>query len=190
MESGWIINYKDGRRVIMDEDAYQKSKSSGDIRTEEHWFGLDKAIEDNPGLKVNVGQGAMKKAIGYCYQCPKCGYTYKLYNGGVRPQADYLCPKHKIVMPMIIIEQEENPIAPVVIPSARDTGWIPVTDRLPEDGVNPITRDSYVYPVVVNLGRVTDVRYYSYNQGHWHNGSKIMDYMVLAWMQRPEPYQP
>lgn len=109
----------------------------------------------------------MKKIIGYRYQCPKCGYTYKLYNGGARPAADYLCPIHKVVMPAAAIEQGEDAMAPVVTPSARDTGWIPVTDRLPKDGVNPITLDAHVYPVTVDLGGVTDVRYYSYSRGHW-----------------------
>lgn len=129
------------------------------------------------------------RIIGYRYQCPKCGYTYKLYNGGARPAADYLCPVHKIVMPAAAIEQGEDTMAPVVTPSARDMGWIPVTDRLPKDGVNPITLDAHVYPVTVDLGGVTDVRYYSYSRGHWYNGPKIMDYMVLAWMERPEPYK-
>ena len=56
----------------------------------------------------------MKKIVGYRYQCPKCGYTYKLYNGGARPAADYLCPIHKIVMPAAAIEQSEDITAPVV----------------------------------------------------------------------------
>ena len=71
------------------------------------------------------------------------------------------------------------------------TGWIPVTERLPEDIVNPITRDAYVYPVTVNLGGVTDTRYYSFCRGHWYNqGPKEMDALVIAWQARPEPYRP
>ena len=42
------------------------------------------------------------------------------------------------------------------------TDWIPVSERLPEDIVNPITRDAYVYPVTVDLGGVTDTRYYCF----------------------------
>lgn len=69
--------------------------------------------------------------------------------------------------------------------------WIPVTERLPEDKVNPITRDAYVYPVTVDLGGATDIRYYSFCRGHWYNqGPKEMDELVIAWQERPEPYKP
>ena len=69
--------------------------------------------------------------------------------------------------------------------------WIPVSERLPEDTVNPITRDAYVYPVTVDLGGVTDTRYYSFCRGHWYNrGPKEMDDLVIAWKERPEPYRP
>lgn len=69
--------------------------------------------------------------------------------------------------------------------------WIPVSKQLPEDRCNPITLDAYVYPVTIDLGGVTDIRYYSFCRGHWHNQSpKVMDYLVLAWMPRPEPYKP
>lgn len=71
------------------------------------------------------------------------------------------------------------------------TTWIPVSDRLPEDIVNPITRDAYVYPVTVDLGGITDIRYYSFCRGHWYNqGPKKMDELVIAWQARPEPYRP
>ena len=69
--------------------------------------------------------------------------------------------------------------------------WIPISERLPEDTVNPITRDAYVYPVTVDLGGVTDTRYYSFCRGHWYNQSpKEMDELVIAWQERPEPYRP
>lgn len=69
--------------------------------------------------------------------------------------------------------------------------WIPVTERLPKDIVNPITRDAYVYPVTVDLGGITDIRYYSFCRGHWYNqGPKEMDELVIAWQARPEPYRP
>ena len=69
--------------------------------------------------------------------------------------------------------------------------WIPVERGLPDNLVNPITRDAYVYPVTVDLGGVTDVRYYSFWKGHWYNQSPhTMDHLVIAWMPRPEPYRP
>lgn len=73
----------------------------------------------------------------------------------------------------------------------RNKSWIPVSERLPEDIVNPITRDAYVYPVTVDLGGITDIRYYSFCRGHWYNqGPKEMDELVIAWQARPEPYRP
>ncbi|WP_049730457.1 hypothetical protein [Dorea sp. D27] len=67
--------------------------------------------------------------------------------------------------------------------------WIPVSERLPDDCVNSITEDAYVYPVTVKLGEITDIRYYSFCRGHWYNqGPAEMDDLVIAWMPRPEPY--
>lgn len=69
--------------------------------------------------------------------------------------------------------------------------WIPVSERLPKDIVNPITRDAYVYPVTVDLGGITDTRYYSFCGGHWYNqGPKEMDDLVIAWKECPKPYKP
>lgn len=78
------------------------------------------------------------------------------------------------------------------VPTKDNDGWIPVEKRLPEgNAVNPITRDAYVYPVTVDLGGITDVRYYSFFKGHWYNQSpKIMDDLVIAWKEKPELYRP
>lgn len=76
--------------------------------------------------------------------------------------------------------------------STDNDGWIPCSERMPEENaVNPITRDAYVYPVTVELGGVTDVRYYSFWKGHWYNrGPKVMDELVIAWRPLSEPYHP
>lgn len=69
-------------------------------------------------------------------------------------------------------------------------GWIPVdSGKLPEEKENPVTRDWYVYPVMVRFEEVTDIRYYSYGNGHWHHGPGIMDKYVTHWMDI-KPYQP
>lgn len=55
LKSGWIINYKDGERVIMSEGSYKEYESTVDIelvKSEEHWFNLELAIELNPNLKI------------------------------------------------------------------------------------------------------------------------------------------
>ena len=78
--------------------------------------------------------------------------------------------------------------------ASNDGLWISVKDRLPEEGINPVTDDYWVYPVTfhsVGHGRdVYDVRYYKFGDGHWWNGPAKMDEFVTAWMDRPVPYSP
>lgn len=55
MESGWIINFENGRKIIYTEDAYKEYVSSTQtwkVRSEEHWFSLEQAIRENPTLIV------------------------------------------------------------------------------------------------------------------------------------------
>ena len=69
-------------------------------------------------------------------------------------------------------------------------GWIPVdSGKLPEEKENPVTRNWYVYPVMVRFEEITDIRYYSYGNGHWYHGPGIMDKYVTHWMDI-KPYQP
>lgn len=73
---------------------------------------------------------------------------------------------------------------------ANNEGWIPVSSgKLPEEKENPVTRDWYVYPVMVKFEEITDIRYYSFGNGHWHHGPGIMDKYVTHWMDI-KPYQP
>lgn len=53
MKSGWIINFKNGTSVILNEKAYKrynKETPKEDVRSEEHWFVLENAIKENPDL--------------------------------------------------------------------------------------------------------------------------------------------
>lgn len=72
----------------------------------------------------------------------------------------------------------------------ENDGWIPVEDRLPEENVNPATRDFYEYQVTANFGFGEDVRTYKYGEGHWWNGPGIVDKYVIAWREKPDPYHP
>ena len=52
--------------------------------------------------------------------------------------------------------------------SGEKSNWIPVGEALPpENAVNPVTKDGYVYPVTVDFGSAKDVRYYTFWKGHW-----------------------
>lgn len=66
--------------------------------------------------------------------------------------------------------------------------WIPVSVRLPEEKINPITKDFNVYPCTVRFGDVYDVRYYKFGRNKWWDGAGRID-KVIAWMPFPEPYK-
>lgn len=69
-------------------------------------------------------------------------------------------------------------------------GWIPVDERLPEEKINPASRDFYEYQVTAKFGNVKDVRHYKYGNGHWWHGFCNVDKYVTAWRESPEPYRP
>ena len=75
------------------------------------------------------------------------------------------------------------------IQALRKKDWTPVSEGLPEGGINPITQDFYQYPVTFRNGDVYDVRYYKFGNGHWWHGAQIMDGFVTAWKDLPEPYK-
>jgi len=54
-ESGWLVKFNDGRKMIMSEDAYKRF-ADGRKRdyTVEHWFKLNDAIAKNPGVEILV----------------------------------------------------------------------------------------------------------------------------------------
>lgn len=75
--------------------------------------------------------------------------------------------------------------------SAEDCGgWIYCGDgkNLPEEKINPITKDFCEYQVTFKSEDVTDIRHYKFGRGHWWNGPGIMDEYVIAWRQNLEPY--
>ena len=71
----------------------------------------------------------------------------------------------------------------------QEPRWIPVSERLPEERINPITHDYYEYQCTFCSGQLYDVRHYKYGGGHWWHGAGQMDDYVIAWMPLPEPYK-
>lgn len=67
-------------------------------------------------------------------------------------------------------------------------GWIPCSERLPEEKINPVTKDFYEYQVTFKIEDVMDVRHYKFGDGHWWNGPVIMDEYVTAWRESLEAY--
>lgn len=69
--------------------------------------------------------------------------------------------------------------------------WIPVTERLPEEKISPMTMDYTEYPCVFD-GRdgQREVRYYKFGKGHFWHGPGCIDEYVTHWaepMPLPEP---
>lgn len=67
-------------------------------------------------------------------------------------------------------------------------GWIPCSERLPEEKINPVTNDFYEYQVTFKSDKVTDVRHYKFGRGHWWNCGQNMDKYVTAWREPLEAY--
>ena len=66
--------------------------------------------------------------------------------------------------------------------------WIPCSERLPEEKINPITNDFYEYQVTFKNGDVTDIRHYKFGDNHWWSFGQNMDKYVTAWHPLPDAY--
>ena len=96
----------------------------------------------------------------------------------------YIHPQDgRFVEEVVLLDDVEK-----IIRKHMNDGWIPVEERLPEEKVNPLSRDYYEYQVTAKFGNTKDVRYYRYGNGHWWNGPGIVDKYVIAWRGNPEPY--
>lgn len=88
-----------------------------------------------------------------------------------------------------VIAKDDEAFRMAISALERDR-WIPVTERLPENKINPMTHDAYEYQCTANFGDETDVRCYKFWNGHWWHGSGNVDEYVTAWKERSEPYHP
>ena len=70
--------------------------------------------------------------------------------------------------------------------------WIPVSERLPKEKINPKTKDFEPVLCSTSFG---DVMAYVYGKplghdiAHFWNGGGVMDEYVVAWMPLPDPYK-
>ena len=64
--------------------------------------------------------------------------------------------------------------------------WIPCSERLPEEKINPNTQD---YDWVLCSTTFGDVRAYHFGRGRFLHGCGDVTQYVVAWMPLPEPYQ-
>lgn len=69
-------------------------------------------------------------------------------------------------------------------------GWIYCGDgkNLPEEKINPVTKDFCEYQVTFECDDVSDIRHYKFGNDHWWNGPEIMDKYVTAWRVPIKPF--
>ena len=70
--------------------------------------------------------------------------------------------------------------------------WIPVSERLPEEKINPNTKDLEKVLCSTIWGDVRPYKYgkpIGYDKPHFLLGGGIMDEYVIAWQPLPEPYK-
>ena len=68
--------------------------------------------------------------------------------------------------------------------------WIPVTERLPEERINPNTGDFEYVQCVTIWGDVRPFKYgtpIGQKEAHFWNGAGYVDAYVTHWMPLPEP---
>lgn len=61
MESGWIINYKGNKKMLLTEEEYDEMKEfiwrDNEFETEEHYFDIEKAREKLKEMGYNLSGG-------------------------------------------------------------------------------------------------------------------------------------
>ncbi len=97
---------------------------------------------------------------------------------GIRSE-EYLLPAEKAIYKIV-----KN--MPPATPTQR---WVPVSERLPKEKINPISEDFYEYQCTVKFGDFYDVRSFKFGRGHWWHGAGLVDEYVIAWIPSPEPYK-
>lgn len=89
---------------------------------------------------------------------------------------------------MIADNEYGNAMLDMINGQPKIGGWIPCSERLPEEKINPVTNDFYEYQVTFKSDKVTDVRHYKFGRGHWWNCGQNMDKYVTAWREPLEAY--
>lgn len=75
---------------------------------------------------------------------------------------------------------------PTIEPERKKGKWIPCSERLPEEKINPNTQD---YDWVLCSTTFGDVRAYHFGRGRFLHGCGDVTQYVAAWMPMPEPYK-
>jgi hypothetical protein len=89
-----------------------------------------------------------------------------------------LADDHQMVLASDVLEMIEQ-IKDDLEQDEKENGWIPVSERLPEDGTNVIASFS--------SGTVTELRYVA--NGIFHGIYEYSTKVIVAWRPLPEPYK-
>ena len=123
----------------------------------------------------------------------KCPHDFVRYYNDCKYQNRDECLKCKCGQ---YIAAEKIYLAILLEKYGLDCLWISVKDRLPEEKINPVTKDFQQVICFCDFGgdpRITDVRTFGYGtpmghkEAHFWYGPGIMDGVVTHWMPLPEP---
>lgn len=70
--------------------------------------------------------------------------------------------------------------------------WIPVSERLPEERINPRTNDFEEVICTTVWGDVRHIKYgkpIGHDEPHFWYAAEIWDKYIISWQYKPEPYQ-
>lgn len=75
---------------------------------------------------------------------------------------------------------------------ALDSQWIPVSEGLPEEKINPYTNAFDEVLCTTDWGEVIALKFGTpiiHHKPHFWLGGAIMDEHIIAWQYKPEPYK-
>ena len=77
----------------------------------------------------------------------------------------------------------------VALEALGEPEWISCSERLPENKVDPETGGFLEYEVTLVIDGKRSLQHCYFRQGLWWRGPEVMNKYVVAWRERPEPWE-
>ena len=102
------------------------------------------------------------------------------------------CQKENCIHFKVCEVKNYNLACPYFEPERLQGEWIPISERLPEESINPYTKDFDEVLCTTDWGEVLALKFGTpiiHNKPHFWLGGAIMDEHIIAWQYKPEPYK-